>query len=63
MLGRIDAEAQVQQRIPPTGHETHSEKGAGQEGGDEGRGPVSAEARDRVRPVLWDLRQESEIQG
>ena len=58
-----DAEAQVQQRVPQTSYETYSQKGAGQEGGDSDGGPVSAQARNRIRPILRDLCQESEIQS
>jgi len=58
-----DAEAQVQQRIPQAGYQTHTQKGAGQEGGDSDGGPVSAQTRNRIRPILRDLCQESEIQS
>ncbi len=58
-----DAEAQVQQRIPPAGYETDSQEGLRQEGPDDGRSPVPAEARNGICPVLWDLREESKVQG
>ena len=58
-----DAEAQVQQRIPPTDNETRPQEGPVQEGRDDGRGSVSAEARNGLCPVLWDLREESKVQG
>ncbi len=58
-----DAEAQVQQRIPPAGYETDSQEGPVQEGPDDRRGPVSAEACNGLRPVLRDVWKESDVQG
>src|SRR5713101_4573005 len=58
-----DAEAQVQQRVPPTSHETYSQKGTGQEGRDIDGGPVSAKARHWISPVLRDLWEESDVQS
>ena len=58
-----DAEAQVQQRVPQAGYETHSKKGTWQEGRDIDGGPVSAKARNWISPVLRDLWEESDVQS
>jgi len=58
-----DAEAQVQQRVPPTSYETYSKKGTGQERRDIDGGPVSAKARNWISPVLRDLWKESDVQS
>ena len=58
-----DAEAQVQQRVPPTSYETYSKKRTGQERRDIDGGPVSAKARNWISPVLRDLWKESDVQS
>src|SRR5439155_3210683 len=58
-----DAEAQVQQRIPPACYETDSQEGLRQEGPDDSRSPVSAKTCNGIPPVLRNLREESVFQS